>query len=719
MRRTIAWGVGPAFALVALLGVPCGADEQMTLGGMSVEGALEAGVRFFVDEPPHSSKAKLEEYREFLEGLHLENLELRFFRPDESYAVEFGGARWGHEDQAFTLRSGRLGLWEFQFGWDQTPHVFSTNARMLATETSRGVFRLPAGLTRTLPTDGPLYNAAPELDEVSVRWDTARMSLRLTPMPELDLQVSYRRIRKEGDRPFGVPFLIGPAFIEVLEPIEQTIHDVRLRGAVARESWQVQFGYTLSVFENDLTSVTADNPLQAADGPPGGFSIPGSGRVSLAPDNMAHTFSLAGGANLPMRTRVNASASYSLQLQNDAFLPHTRNPNIVGPGLELPQRSLNGSVHTVLVNLHATNRPLRPLTLSAKYRFYARVDASDTLTFPAQVFNDTFLSTTAQRASRPDYHRHNVDLDARWRLAGPLTLTLGAGWERWDRDESREVQESDELFGKVALDIRPANWLLARLTYRPSARRIAGYDTISQSESTLLRKFDEGERNRHPVDGLIQLMPHESLTATLSGGWREDDYVASVLGLQNETGWSAGVDLTWTPVERLSVSAGYMHESISAQMRSRYRLNAEFADFDWVSHNVDIVDTFHASMTAFLIPRRLELNLGGNYSTALGRVTTSNPVQPVSGGAAAATATAQPWPAFEDELLRLEVALRFHFLKNWTASLRYLFESFDQHDWRTDQLDPFVPGQTSIWLGDDPKGYTAHILGATLGYRFR
>lgn len=38
---------------------------------------------------------------------------------------------------------------------------------------------------------------------------------------------------------------------------------------------------------------------------------------------------------------------------------------------------------------------------------------------------------------------------------------------------------------------------------------------------------------------------------------------------------------------------------------------------------------------------------------------------------------------------------------------------------RTDNLNPFLPGSSSIWLGNDTKGYAARIVGLTLGCRFR
>ena len=107
-------------------------------------------------------------------------------------------------------------------------------------------------------------------------------------------------------------------------------------------------------------------------------------------------------------------------------------------------------------------------------------------------------------------------------------------------------------------------------------------------------------------------------------------------------------------------------------------------------------------------------------SHSVGRIETRNPTAPVSGTAAqSASATARRFPAFEDTILRLETALTYHFLKNWSAKLGYAFEMFEKTDWRTDTLNPFIPGVSSIWLGNDLKNYTAHIVGATLAYRFK
>ena len=83
------------------------------------------------------------------------------------------------------------------------------------------------------------------------------------------------------------------------------------------------------------------------------------------------------------------------------------------------------------------------------------------------------------------------------------------------------------------------------------------------------------------------------------------------------------------------------------------------------------------------------------------------------------TATAKPFPAFEDQLVRLDTALRYYFWKNWSTSFGYVFESFQKNDWRTDRLNPFVPGSNSIYLANDLRNYAAHIVGATARYTFK
>jgi MtrB/PioB family decaheme-associated outer membrane protein len=731
-------------AALLVLGMASLAPAQPSLFGLNAEGEVVLSGRFYLSEPSQEDKAKLIEYRD-LDEQPFGAFRLRLFRPDDAYSVEMGGNKIGQSDQEFFLMAERPGTWKFNFDWDQIPHIYSTNARILATEPTEGVF--------TLPTPRPIlptYNSGRMLDEVGVRWDTARFGFLLTPTLDLDLILEYAWTHKDGERPFGVAMgSPGNNFFEVLEPIDQNVHEFRIQGSWVGEGWQLQGGYVLSIFHNDHDSVTADNPCFRLGGPlptqcaaDGTAAAPERGRVSLAPDNMAHTLSLAGAVSLPFwKTRISANASYSLRIQNETFLPHTINPALASaPSLTLPQQDLDGMVGTFLFNLNATSRPLPPMTLSFRYRLFNYDDMSDDITLPGHVVDDRTLVNEALVASRYGYTKQNAELDARWRFGEPATVTAGIGWERWDRNDNREVPESNEYLFKLALDSTPTDWLTARLAYRPSFRRISEYNTFArlnntvveestpdeqaQFESVLLRKYDEAERNRQRIDLLLAFTPAEKIAVTPTFGWRYDDYPDSTLGLQKATTYSAGFDVGWTPVDWLSLTAGYVWERIDQRLESRNRevvgtTTLDFADFNWVSKNVDTINTFHVGAKATLIPGKLDAVVDVAYSKAKGVVDDSNPVKPTSGTAAQnANAAVRPFPDLDDSLIHVEASLRYSFAKSWSLTLGYIFERFDQTDFRTDTLNPFVPGSTSIWLGNDTGDYTAHILVMSVGYRF-
>jgi len=725
-------------AAVVVLGGASVASAQTSIFGLQVEGEVELGGRVYADRPAREARAKLEEYRDLSEQ-PFGAFRLQLVRPDQSYLSELGGDLIGQEDQEFFLSTGRTGVWRFDFDWNQIPHLLSTNARLLATEPSRGVF--------TLPSPRPplsAYNGAPTRD-IGFRSDVAHLEFSLFPNPDWDLKVEYTRIKKDGDRPMGMAFSSpGGNFYEVLQPIDQTIHDARIRGTWSGDWWQAQAGYTLSLFTNGLDSVTADNPCfrNAAACAGDATNAQERGRTSLPPDNMAHTLWVAGAVNLPMRSRVAATASYSLRLQDDDFLPHTINPALSSPALTLPRKSLDGKVGIFLFDVNATSRPLSPLALRARYRLFDFDDMRDELVFPGHVVNDRAPIVNEPRiAGKWSYTKQNADLDARWRFGSPLAATVGVGWERWDRNRHREVPTSDEYSGKAAVDATPYDWLLARLTYRPSFRRISEYNTFAhlehtviedvtpdeqaQGQSVLLRKYDEADRDRQRVDLLLQFAPTDVITITPSAGYRNDDYYNSPLGLQHAEAWSLGLDLSWSPLEWLALSAGYTYEKIDQEMRSRNRevvgtATIDPPDFDWLSDNVDTIHTLYAGLRATLIPRVLDWVLNVAYSHAKGEINTSNPVTPTSGTAAQrANATAKVMPNFKDSLFRIDTAVRYAFLKNWVAKLGYIYERWTGDDFRTDTLNPFMPGTTSIFLGNDLKDYAAHIFVVSLGYRFQ
>jgi hypothetical protein len=351
------------------------------------------------------------------------------------------------------------------------------------------------------------------------------------------------------------------------------------------------------------------------------------------------------------------------------------------------------------------------------------------------------LNTDPFTAVRYDYTTYDAGLDGRWRFNPQVASTVGFAWQRWDRNANREAQTSDEYTVKLVVDATPLDWLLARLTYRPSFRRIGDYNTFahlfhaateedaaseaSVSQSVLLRKFDEADRDRQRVDLLLQFTPTDVISVTPTFSYWYDDYYNSPLGLRNAENFSAGIDVTWSPFPWLALTAGYVYERLDQQQRSQNRevvggVTFEPADFIWESDNVDTYNTVHASLKATLIPEVLDWYLFVNYSLGDGEIKTRNPIPPRSGNASQnSNATAKPFPDLQNTLIQVGTTFRYRFAKAWSFALSYLFEQFDETNFRTDALKPFQTQTSSIYLGNDIKDYTAHIITLALGYHFQ
>ena len=205
-------------ALAVLMGAAIVSAQTKTetqVGGWNLEGYVEPGVRFFIERPSEKAEGKFLEYRDINQGLFLEGLQLRLFRPDESYSVELSGRDWGLHTQEFHIVGERLGRWQVGADWDQMRHIYSTDSQTLLKQFGGNVFILP----NPRP---PLasWNSAPgwshsdaskgtnqEGDgQISQQWYTGHIYLKLSPTPDLDLVAEYTRIHKEGQRPYGMAF---------------------------------------------------------------------------------------------------------------------------------------------------------------------------------------------------------------------------------------------------------------------------------------------------------------------------------------------------------------------------------------------------------------------------------------------------------------------------------------------------------------------------------
>jgi len=740
---------------------------QVDLGDYTVSGSIEAG-----GMPSHRSgnTTKLEEYRDLPETVVVPQLELFIDSKKKDFYLEFDSLKTGRDDQSYRLRAGRYGLLDLEFVWDQIPHLFNVDNARTPYNMNDGRYTLPskpAGTTGANVRDWVNANAQPV--DLKLYNGLARFNVRYTPNPGWTFRGGYGSQNTAGKRAFGAYFGPSPGsynITELVEPIDYQTHNIELGGEYAGEGWSLGLTYNGSLFHNNTSTLTWDNPITTGVGAAcvdsatynqGAGTGPCRGRLDLYPSNQAHTFTLNGTASLPFKTNFIGAFSYGWRLQNDPFLPFTANSAVIQPTIS--RRNLDGDVRPTMINATLVNNFFRDLGLKAFYRYYDFDNRSKRVLLPDGIIvNDQGTATGDVFLTFPySYAKQNVGFDASYNVTRWLTAKLGYGWERMHREYARELLNSDEHSFGPTFDIKPTAWTLFRIAYRRSIRDAHDYDAgrnaaveIDQTPEEVrlsrleeLRKFDQAARDRDRFTFFTQVSPLENLT--LHGGFdfTNDRYPRSVIGVQKDIDYAPSIGFIYAPLEWLSVFGDYNWERFDWRLQAIARntgpggcpdLELRTAEncpaATWRSRGNDEIHTVKLGSDVQLIKNLLNLRLQYGFSFGSSEVRSSGN-SAASGDTGLVPATDYPtivnrWHEF---LARAEYVVH----KNVALRLGYYFNSYSSKDagvdimriWMGDIETP-AGGPTfsssigrSIFLGDRGKGsYQAHIgfLGLKLSF---
>ena len=688
-------------------------SQLPSLGASSFIGGGTLGYRSFSTEPSLLARAKFEEYKAVPTGPVLLDFHLGYTADDSLSVLQFNGTNVGQLDQALRFRGNNPGLFDVQLRWDRVPHTFSTNARSLGSEPSPGFFILP----NPRPDTAAWNRTSPYLSPVRTEWNVVKGVTAFTPSPEWDHRLEYTNIRKTGDRPMGMAFgSPGNNLREILEPIDQTMHDVKLTESYAGTRFQMMAMYDFSLFANHYTSATSDNPLVSTDNATAGAA---RGRTALAPTNHAHTGVLTAGLSLPLRTRLTASGSYSLWNQDEPFIPVTINSAITSPLIGQIPVSLGAHSGTSSITLSGASRPLSPLTLTARFRTFSFRDRVNVDSLPILIVNDRSIAAGEEREQLP-FTRRNADAGAAWRMSRlPVTVSAGYGWEYWTRSEARNVAHLAEASPRAAMDITPFDWMSLDASYTTGRRRIHGeYLQNTTSDLPLHRRFDQANRNRERSNLLATFIPRDQIV--VSGSWSvgHDEYPDSPYGLQSDRTNIVGGDVSWSPIQRFSVAGSLTREVFHTRLQSKYRTTGQLDNptYDWIANNNDVVRTAGGSVRVTVLPDRLEVGGRFDWSHARFLMATYNPLTPTGGTATQNfNATASDLPVVTQQYQPMSVFATYLVSSQWTMTVRFDNERWSQNDFRTLGLLP-AEGN-GIFLGNNLDDYRAAYFTLALTYR--
>ncbi|HXZ81501.1 MAG TPA: MtrB/PioB family outer membrane beta-barrel protein [Terriglobales bacterium] len=622
--------------------------------------------------------SKYGEYRDIRNGFFVRKLDATFDNLlNTKYYAILQSQKSIYRDQSYLATFGQYGKFKVQFRYDEIPHVYSDVTRTLFTKTATGVWSYPSAIRSTLQASttanlpsliagtgtnaqqGVVTNSSLITPSILRKAGTFLASYDLSE--NLNINGSFFREAEDGYRPIGLIMNSSPSAsatsgfgVELPETISYFNNLARMGAEYGKHDWAVQGAFVGSFFEQNIPSMTWDNPFLLTQ-PAGSAAIsnPTTGRMTLYPNNQAYYINLAGAADLGKWVRLMASISPGWLRQDDSFLPYTTNGAITGCGgvtgapctttASLPAPSLEGSKQTLAMNYTFVTLPWKQFQIKAMYRHYDYNNNTPVRTFtPTE--GDAASPVVAGVENTPfGFNRKNFDLTGNWYFAKKSSAKIGYQAEWMDRSH-RDVEHSLENTILGAVDVAYWKNLLFRLSYRHSSRKPDEYQDDNSSDPVTgapitctdpsvaftadqrcSRRFDEAHRVRNRADGLIEYTPLGSLTLSAFGGTIQDDYnqrgdTNSPTALNFLTGSAAttnpyylygilkdisynygfGADYAFSP--RLSFFAEYSHEHYYRRLISRNRTptsgtqtiltctGCDTANNDWESTTPEKVD---------------------------------------------------------------------------------------------------------------------------------
>ena len=587
--------------------------------------------------------------------------------------------------------------------------------------------------------------------------------------------------------------LTGGYGAEVPEPINYFNNTAKIAAEHVRERWGVQLGYTASYFQNETDTLTFDNPFRTTDCvaavTPANCSNatqgPAKGVMDLYPDNHAHYVNFAGSFGLLKSLRLLASINAGWLRQNDPFVPYTSNSVLEAQTAPLPETSLHGEKQTLAMNYKFIERIGKQFEIKAAYRHYDY--NNNTRMFE---FTPVMGDFGAPNLANPDendafgYNRKNVEVTGNWYFGKKSSLKVGYEGEIMDRNH-RDVEHSTENGLVAAVDATPFKQLSFRVSYRHSARNPERYEddealAISgdiTNDSVFLRRFDETARVRNRADAQITFTPTDRLSFSGFGGTLQDDYNrrggennAAALnfvpgnarpyylyGLLKDLSYNAGFDGDFILTNEVTVFAEYSWERYSKTMASRYRVprtaavapgqppppldcntaighGCDTPNNDWGSTAREWVHIYTAGVDLqpwknvfFDTYYTLSASKGHVNSRPFGDQTiTTGPDRFLLFG----TNAAVDYPETVNRTHEAVVDFKFKLTKNLTPKLEYRYQRFDNKDYQTSPMTPYmgcvsplppspaVPGCPSVLIGTPAPFYPYFVVGDTSAARY-
>jgi MtrB/PioB family decaheme-associated outer membrane protein len=712
----------------------------------------------FIANDGEADEAAFRKYADRSDGVLVRRFLLEGQQRDTAYHFEIGGGSVGRSDQFFYVELGQHGLFRLRGGFDSLEHLSMGDARVLFGGVGSELLTLPAPLVPGLntQTDVNAALATTGRTRLSQKREETEVELRLAIHPRLTLIADYQLREREGERPFGGT--LGLTFsaenagsvAETIAPEESNTHNFSAALQYADRNLQANLRYRGSIYDNQNSSLTWENPFSAFE--VGGTAFQGvpRGRAALAPDNQLHQITSDFGVELPLNSRFTTHVAWTRMRQNQRLLPATINADITAFS-SLSRSKADAQVDQLLVQSKIRVRPISAVSLDFGFRYSMRDNDTNYLSFnPASgqfgyVTEDESL--TNRRGAVPfSMRRYRVNGSVDWRFAKRSKVGLSFQHEAVQRkhrarqevrDDQVRVHASTALIPYTQLRLSYSYLQRSGSSYSPSrdARYYEapgpGFPPRTGGPTRSLqnfRQFDLGSQSSHDVALRANWLIGPSIDLSLSGRYENRDYRASY-------------GVTGSRLGEISLDT-------SIQISPRLVGHA-FASFEWRDRRMASINgaiglgpstDFAAGSARFPLPNRWVwdsdlrgITLGAGFTAqphtrlelrADYRFQRSHEVVDTefdrTGGALTPlsdpTIASSRFPTLKQIDHIVDVSARYRWTDAISTRVFYRFQYATIEDFHQQGLQPVV--NQNLFLGHVDDDFAVHVMGATCQLRY-
>ncbi len=728
--------------------------------------------------------SKLEQYEEIPKGFLVPCAAYGW--ENDTYSFDFKGIDVGYDDMFLGAAFGKKGGFQLGVAWDQNPNWQSNTARSPFTYSARGdtgYFAAPDDMQLALqnvytpwvtptatnpagvgsapgnPTVKNFYAVGDYVNENLTPFDlryvrkTGKASIEVPVGKALTFNAGYSRETRSGNK--NTTFYGGPDY-EVASPIEYTTDNFRFGGELARGRFFVAVNADFSEFTNEFKYVEVENPERLALKNPGFptartvYNDATLFRLWMPPDNKAYQVDGTAGVTLPAHHKVTASLSSGQMKMDTALREISTNADLglqpVNANFTItpPYANVEAKMDTFMGNLRFTGDPVAWLGYLVTWRKFELKDKTEDYHFTSSVRGDVGASYSAAGFTREHEGWSIESLRGEVHVTPVRGLRFGASYGQDERkyDVREYADVKDDVFqitGDLSSGLFQVHAAWTALDRKPGD----GNDEAIQPTWQGATQTDIVERTRHSLSGLVTFTPTQKLAVSVNGAKTSNEFAESVTGLLDQSFDTVGVDLSYTPNERVSLMAGYVYEKYFFDMAAAYIPRGASPPYDpanlWGNATTDKVDTFRAGLDWALVPEKLDFAATFDYTkprsdslydfaqagSPIGGLNEANGVFPanVPPLAGFTAFTFDRFPTVVKKFTMAKLRLAYHVNKNFTASVLYWKQKYDNTDWQTDLLTPYMgrvdPGSNRwFFLGARIPSYDADIFRVGLTYTF-